>query len=54
MDSEPFGGEWIRFSYAKTVERTAGAFDRLVEGLNSLKSSFTAKFAIPGAYLSWP
>jgi aspartate aminotransferase len=33
----PFGGEWIRFSYATPVERTEGAFGRLVEGLDSLK-----------------
>ncbi len=33
----PFGGDWIRFSYATPVERTEGAFRRLVEGLNSLK-----------------
>src|SRR5574339_97187 len=33
----PFGGEWIRFSYATPVERTEGAFRRLVEGLASLK-----------------
>ena len=33
----PFGGEWIRFSYATPVERTEGAFMRLVEGLESLK-----------------
>jgi len=33
----PFGGEWIRFSYATPVERTEGAFQRLVEGLSSLK-----------------
>jgi len=33
----PFGGEWIRFSYATPVERTEGAFKRLMEGLNSLK-----------------
>jgi aspartate/methionine/tyrosine aminotransferase len=33
----PFGGEWIRFSYATPVERTEGAFRRLLEGLNSLK-----------------
>jgi aspartate/methionine/tyrosine aminotransferase len=33
----PFGGEWIRFSYATPVERTEGAFERLVEGLNELK-----------------
>jgi aspartate/methionine/tyrosine aminotransferase len=34
----PFGGEWIRFSYATPVERTEGAFNRLMEGLNSLKA----------------
>jgi aspartate/methionine/tyrosine aminotransferase len=33
----PFGGDWIRFSYATPVERTEGAFQRLVEGLQSLK-----------------
>jgi aspartate/methionine/tyrosine aminotransferase len=33
----PFGNDWIRFSYATPVERTQGAFKRLVEGLNSLK-----------------
>ena len=33
----PFGGEWIRFSYATPVERTEGAFTRLVEGLEGLK-----------------
>lgn len=33
----PFGGDWIRFSYATPVERTEGAFARLVEGLESLK-----------------
>jgi len=32
----PFGGEWIRFSYATPVERTEGAFKRLLEGLDSL------------------
>lgn len=32
----PFGGEWIRFSYATPAERTAGAFKRLIEGLSSL------------------
>lgn len=32
----PFGGEWIRFSYATPAERTEGAFKRLMEGLNSL------------------
>jgi aspartate aminotransferase len=34
----PFGNEWIRFSYATPVERTEGAFNRLVEGLNALKA----------------
>jgi aspartate/methionine/tyrosine aminotransferase len=34
----PFGNEWIRLTYATPVERTQGAFARLVEGLNSLKS----------------
>ena len=33
----PFGGDWIRFSYATPAERTEGAFKRLVEGLNSFK-----------------
>jgi aspartate/methionine/tyrosine aminotransferase len=33
----PFGGDWVRFSYATPAERTEGAFKRLVEGLNSLK-----------------
>ena len=33
----PFGGNWVRFSYATPVERTRGAFERLVTGLNSLK-----------------
>jgi aspartate/methionine/tyrosine aminotransferase len=32
----PFGGEWIRFSYATPVERTQGAFERLAEGLDGL------------------
>jgi aspartate/methionine/tyrosine aminotransferase len=35
----PFGGDWIRFSYATPAERTKGAFERLVAGLNSLKDS---------------
>jgi len=35
--SSPFGADWIRFSYATPVERTEGAFKRLVEGLESLK-----------------
>jgi aspartate/methionine/tyrosine aminotransferase len=34
----PFGGEWIRFSYATPPERTEAAFKRLMEGINSLKS----------------
>jgi aspartate/methionine/tyrosine aminotransferase len=34
----PFGNDWIRFSYATPVERTTGAFQRLLDGLNSLKS----------------
>jgi aspartate/methionine/tyrosine aminotransferase len=33
----PFGGDWIRFSYATPVERTLGAAKRLTEGLESLK-----------------
>lgn len=33
----PFGGEWIRFSYATPVERTEGAFKRLMKGLEGLK-----------------
>jgi len=33
----PFGNDWIRFSYATPVEKTQGAFKRLMEGLNSLK-----------------
>jgi aspartate/methionine/tyrosine aminotransferase len=33
----PFGGDWLRFSYATPVERTQGAFERLVKGLESLK-----------------
>ncbi len=33
----PFGNDWIRFSYATPVERTEGAFKRLMEGLNALK-----------------
>jgi aspartate/methionine/tyrosine aminotransferase len=31
----PDGGEWIRFSYATPPERTLGAAERLVEGLNA-------------------
>ncbi|MCA1899728.1 MAG: aminotransferase class I/II-fold pyridoxal phosphate-dependent enzyme [Chloroflexi bacterium] len=33
----PFGGDWIRFSYATPAERTEGAFKRMMEGLESLK-----------------
>jgi aminotransferase len=33
----PFGGDWIRFSYATPVERTRGAWERLVDGLESLR-----------------
>jgi aspartate/methionine/tyrosine aminotransferase len=33
----PFGNDWIRFSYATPVERTEGAFKRLMEGLNAMK-----------------
>jgi aspartate aminotransferase len=32
----PFGGEWIRFSYATPPERTLGAGERLLEGLKAL------------------
>lgn len=31
-----FGAEWLRFSYATPPERTAGAAQRLLEGLNGL------------------
>jgi aspartate aminotransferase len=34
----PFGGDWIRFSYATPIERTQGAWERLVEGLESLRN----------------
>jgi aspartate aminotransferase len=33
----PFGNDWIRFSYATPPERTRGAFERLLQGLSSLK-----------------
>jgi len=33
----PFGGDWVRFSYATPPKRTQAAFERLVVGLNSLK-----------------
>jgi aspartate aminotransferase len=32
----PYGGEWLRFSYATPPERTEGAAERLLEGLNAL------------------
>lgn len=35
----PFGGEWIRFSYATPVEKTLGAAQRLLEGLDALVRS---------------
>ena len=31
----PYGGDWIRFSYATPVEKTLGAARRLVEGLDA-------------------
>ncbi|MDD2694500.1 MAG: pyridoxal phosphate-dependent aminotransferase [Anaerolineales bacterium] len=34
----PYGGDWIRFSYATPVERTLGALNRLVEGLRSMEA----------------
>ncbi len=34
----PYGGEWIRFSYATPPERTLGAANRLKEGLSSLSA----------------
>jgi aspartate aminotransferase len=33
----PYGGEWIRFSYATPPERTQGAAERLVEALKVLE-----------------
>lgn len=32
-----YGGEWLRFSYATPPERTRGALERLVEGLEALE-----------------
>jgi len=32
----PYGGEWLRFSYATPPETTRGAAERLLEGLNAL------------------
>ena len=34
----PYGGDWIRFSYATPVERTQGAAKRLIEALKSLRN----------------
>ncbi len=34
----PFGGEWVRFSYATPPERTLGAANRLLGGLKALES----------------
>jgi aspartate aminotransferase len=34
----PYGGAWIRFSYATPPERTLGAAQRLLEGLEALKA----------------
>jgi len=33
----PFGGEWLRFSYATPPERTQGALERLLQGLQALE-----------------
>ena len=33
-----FGGDWVRFSYATPPARTQGAAERLLEGLNELKT----------------
>jgi aspartate/methionine/tyrosine aminotransferase len=33
----PYGGEWLRFSYATPPERTLGALERLAEGLKALE-----------------
>ncbi len=32
----PYGGEWLRFSYATPSDKTQGAAERLLEGLNAL------------------
>ena len=34
----PYGGQWIRFSYATPVDRTLGALQRLTQGLDSLSA----------------
>ena len=33
----PYGGEWLRFSYATPPERTQGALERLLQGLQALE-----------------
>lgn len=33
----PYGGEWLRFSYATPPERTLGALERLADGLKALE-----------------
>ena len=33
----PYGGDWIRFSYATPQARTQGAAERLIGALNDLK-----------------
>jgi aspartate/methionine/tyrosine aminotransferase len=35
----PYGGDWIRFSYATPTNRTLGAAQRLLEGLQALESN---------------
>jgi aspartate/methionine/tyrosine aminotransferase len=35
----PYGGEWIRFSYATPPERTRGAAKRLLQGLKALEAA---------------
>jgi aspartate/methionine/tyrosine aminotransferase len=35
----PYGGEWIRFSYATPPERTRGAAERLLQGLKALEAA---------------
>ena len=32
----PFGGEWVRFSYATPADRTQGAAERLLQGLQGI------------------
>ena len=34
----PYGGDWVRFSYATPVERTLGAAERFLEGLEALRA----------------